>query len=237
MSTSESPSHKDLSLGYATCEVRYDPAYLIFDRTGAICLESREHYPDLKITAASPTSTSFSGKGYTFTVEQACSRAMLNIKRHDPKEFGEMTSHFFEIVLRLLDVRVLTRIGLRQGYFKAFSEHDDGGSAVKALTLQHVSSDNYFGLPGESQELIMRWESSEVGAMLHVVPVPGTLALAIPDVLKIEGDAEKKYKSAIVFDVDYYTLAPTYRTQWSSQEWIAQSSHVIKKGIRSLLQQ
>ncbi len=83
----------------------------------------------------------------------------------------------------------------------------------------------------------MRWESSDIGAMLHVAPVPGTMALSFPDVLKIEEDAEKKYKSAIVFDVDYYTIAPTYRTQWSSQEWIAQSSHVIKKGIRSLLQQ
>jgi len=83
----------------------------------------------------------------------------------------------------------------------------------------------------------MRWESSDVGALLHVVPAPGTMALGMPDVLKIEEDAEKKYKSAIVFDVDYYTIAPTYRTQWSSQEWIAQSSHVIKKGIRSLLKQ
>jgi len=55
----------------------------------------------------------------------------------------------------------------------------------------------------------MRWESSDVGALLHVVPAPGTMALGMPDVLKIEEDAEKKYKSAIVFDVDYYTIAPT----------------------------
>jgi hypothetical protein len=210
---------------------------MIFDRTGAICLENREHYPDLKIIAASPASTSFSANGYTFTVEQSSSRAFLNTKRHDPKEFGEMTSRFFEIILRLLDIRVLTRIGLRQGYFKAFSEPEDGKNAVKALTQQLVSSDNYFGLPGESRELIMRWESSDVGAMLHVIPAPGTTTLAFSDVLKIEEDVEKKYKSAIVFDVDYYTIAPTYRTQWSSQEWIAQSSHVIKKGIRSLLRQ
>ena len=53
----------------------------------------------------------------------------------------------------------------------------------------------------------MRWESSDIGAMLHVAPVPGTMALSFPDVLKIEEDAEKKYKSAIVFDVDYYTIA------------------------------
>jgi hypothetical protein len=136
-----------------------------------------------------------------------------------------------------LEVRVLTRIGLRQSYYKVFSEPDRGINAVKALALQQVSSDDYFGIPGESQELVMRWESNDVGAMLHVISTPATSVLTIPDVLKIEKESEENSKSAIVFDVDYYTIAPTFRTQWSSQEWIAQTSHVIKKGIRSLLRQ
>jgi hypothetical protein len=210
---------------------------MIFDRTGAICLESQEHYPDLKVLGASPASTSFSTKGYTFTVEQTSSRAILPATRHDANEFGEVTSPFFEIVLRLLEVRVLTRIALRQSYYKVFSEPDGGINAVKALALQQVSSDDYFGIPGESQELVMRWESNDVGAMLHVISTPATSVLTIPDVLKIEKESEENSKSAIVFDVDYYTIAPTFRTQWSSQEWIAQTSHVIKKGIRSLLRQ
>lgn len=237
MDTPISLSITDLDLASTVCEVRYDFAFLIFDRTGSICLESNEHYPDLKMNQASPASTSFTTKEYLFAVEQAASRVYLQKSRHDPKEFGEYSSPFFELVFRQLEIRVLTRIGLRQVYFKTFPDSDDAINVVKGLKLQHPATDNSFGLSTTAQEGIFRWETDDLGVMFHVVGVPGNTAMAMSDVLQIEEGYGKKYKSAIIFDVDYYTIAPTLRTQWGPQEWIAQSSHLIKKGIRNFLRQ
>jgi hypothetical protein len=229
-------SHSDLLLASTTCEVRYDFAFLIFDRTGAICLESKNFYPELKVLQASPAATTFESSPYSFAVEQLQSRAFCRELRHDSKEFGEATAHFFEIVLEQLEVRVLTRIGLRQVYFQPFAGRDDADAVVRALKLQPGAADVYFGISNPAREVILRWESKDLGAMLHVASVPGNLALQVVDVLQSEKGIEKNHESAVIIDVDFYTTASTLRSQWHPSEWVAQSSHVVKKGIRGFLQ-
>src|ERR1035438_819511 len=152
--SSVSLSYSDLLLASTTCEVRYDFAFLIFDRTGAICLESKEFYPELKILQASPSVTTFESSPYSFSVEQLQSRAFCRELRHDPKGFGEATAHFFEIVLERLEVRVLTRIGLRQVYFQSFPGRDDAAAIVRALKLQPGAADAHFGISSPAREVI-----------------------------------------------------------------------------------
>ena len=216
--------------------MRYDMAFLIFDRTGAVCHESKEHYPDMRLIQASPMATSFASGLHTFSVEQTMSRAMCAEVRHEPKRFGEATSSFFEIVLRLLDIRVLNRIGLRQVYFKTFPGPHDAEDVISKLRLENGSDDGNFGISSPTKELILRWESADNGAMLHLASIPGNAIVPVVDVRLLEEGFGKTYESALVFDVDFYTLAPVLRAQWNSAEWISQSSHVVKKGIRSFIQ-
>jgi len=234
---SVSLSHSDLSLAHSVCEIRYDMAFLIYDRTGAVCHENKEHFPDLKILQASPSVTTFLAEPFYFAVEQTMSRAVCSKPRHDPKHFGESISPFFEIVLRQLEVPVLNRVGLRQLYFQTFAEPEEAASVVKTLKLQHGSADNNFGVANSTKEIILRWESTEHGAMLHLVTAPGSSAMPTVDIFQIEEGFGKTYRSALLIDVDFYTMAPVLRSQWNAAEWTAQSSHAIKKGIRSFLRQ
>ena len=234
--TTELLSHSDFSLAHSVCEARYDMAFLIFDRTGAICQESQQRYPDLKLIQASPSVTSFISEPHTFSVEQTMSRAICAESRHDPKLFGEATSSFFEIVMRHLEIRILKRIGLRQIYFKTFAGAREAGDLITKLKLEQGSADNNFGISSAAKEAVLRWESAENGVMLHLVSIPGNAVLPVVDIRQIEKGFDDIYKSALIFDVDFYTLAPVLRSQWNAGEWIANSSHVIKKGIRSFIQ-
>jgi hypothetical protein len=225
----------DLSIAHSVCEVRYEMAYLIFDRTGAVCMECKERFPNLKLIQASPASTSFSDDSYSYWVEQTMSRVNVTKTAHDPKEFGERAKPFFEIALRQLEVSVFTRLGLRQVYFKTFAEPHGARDAVMALNLQPGAADTQFGIASPCQELVMTWESKQHGAMIHVVAVPGTNVLPVIDVRQIEEGYGKSYKSVLNFDVDYFTTAPVLRSQFDAEEWIVQSSHVIKKGLRGFL--
>jgi hypothetical protein len=189
------------------------------------------------MTQASPAQTTFTAGKYHYTVEQSASRVFLPEARHDPKKFGEDSSYFFETVLKQMEIRVLKRVGLRQLYFMTFPGPDDASNLVKEIKLQSDSLDGLFGFSTSCQEIALRWESKDLGTLFHLASIPGTLVLSMADITQIEEGFEDKYKSAIAFDVDYYTLAPVLSTQWDPREWITQHSHIIKKGIRKFLRQ
>lgn len=235
MAQIETLSISDLSLGHTVCEVRYEMAFLIFDRTGAICIDCKEKYPELRLIQASPSSTSFSVGDYSCWLEQTMARTVLAVARLDPKEFGLKSKPFFEIVLRHLEVSILTRLGLRQVYYRTFKDPDGASEAIRSLKLEDGPADESFGMKGQRNELVLRWESDQQGLMLHVVAIPGNAVLPVFDIRGIERGFGERYKSALVFDVDFYTTAPVLRSQWDSEEWIVQSSHAVKKGLKRFL--
>jgi hypothetical protein len=209
-------------------------AYMIFDRTGAICAECSKHYERIKVIQASPVQTSFEVDEYRFTVGQTSSHATLLKAGHDPKDFGKVTKHFFEVILRLLEVKVITRIGLRQSFYEAFVDSEEAVEIFKSFSVQ-PGSGTVLSSESRLRELELRWESDDYGVMFHVGSIPGNIAFPMSDVTQYEKDFGQKYKSAVIFDVDLYTIKPVLLSQWSSEEWIASSSHTIKKGIRSFL--
>jgi hypothetical protein len=231
----ESLSFSDLSLGHSVCEVRYEMAFLIFDRTGAVCIACKEKFPEMKLTQASPSVTSFSVEKYSYWLGQAQSRVALGRPRLDLREFGQNAKFFFEIVFRELEVTVFTRLGLRQIYYRTFKDADGAIDCIKKLKLQYGSTEDHFGIKGHAQEAVFRWESEEHGTMLHFASSASSLVVATADIRQIEEGFEEKYKSTLVIDVDYYTKAPVLRSRWDAEEWIMQGSQVIKRGLRSIL--
>lgn len=214
-------------------------AFLIYDRTGAICVEQKGHYQDLSIIQASPAGTHFTASNakYSFSVEQMASRAICAKSRHDPRAFASETARFFETTLRLLEVPVLNRVGLRQLYFKTFPKREDANQFIQTLNLEYETTDDHFGISTAATEYVSRWESEGTGVLLHVAGLPGTVAANLVDVFQIEEGFEKTYQSVVVLDVDFYTKLPVLQSRWQSTEWILQSSHVIKKGLRKFLEQ
>jgi hypothetical protein len=239
--TVPSLSYSDLVLGQTVCEIRYDMAFLIFDRTGAVCEECKAHYPDLKLIQASPAATSFTFDKRTYAVEQMASRAAVPVAHHDPKVFAAEAAPFFETVLRTLEIPVITRVGLRQTFYQTFPGRDDARNAVRGLNLPLAQPSSHFGIKEPTQEASFRWESDAIGAMLHVGSLPDPVWMQMPGLLQIENNYrdEKKvregFESVAFVDVDFYTVSPVLRAQWDTEEFITTNSHVIKKGIRGLL--
>lgn len=163
MPTALTLSHSDLALVHSVCETRYDLAFLIYDRTGAICQENKERYPDMKIVIASPGGTTFTSGKYNFAIEQNMSRVVCAEMGHDPKGFGETSSAFFEIVFRLLEIKVLNRIGLRQMYLKTCNGSDEASELARKLKLQPGNADRHFGIKSAPREAVYRWESGDQG--------------------------------------------------------------------------
>jgi len=231
----------DLILGQTVCELRYDMAFLIFDRTGAVCKECKSHYPDLKLIAASPATTSFTFGTQTYIIEQTTSRVICSTPHHDPKALAAEAAPFFDIVLSAFEIPVITRIGLRQTFFQVFPGRDDARHALQRLKFYDEPSDSHFGIKNPAQEITLRWESDDIGAMLHIGSLPDSVSMPVADLMQIakknkeERKIREEFTSLAFVDVDFYTVSSVLRSQWDAEEFIATNSHVIKKNIRSIL--
>ncbi len=52
----------DFKMVSATCEVRYEKAYLIYDRTGQVCHDACTLFTDCNVLSAAPNQTIFQAK-------------------------------------------------------------------------------------------------------------------------------------------------------------------------------
>jgi hypothetical protein len=93
-----------------TCELRFKNAYLIFDRTGKILEELREHFTQPEISSASPQQTGFTAEEGTFSLEVGACRFTSAKVDGTGEVFAKQCKLFFDTVVEQLNVTVFTRI-------------------------------------------------------------------------------------------------------------------------------
>jgi hypothetical protein len=150
------------------------------------------------------------------------------------EKFASNCKRFFDSVTVLLDIRVFTRIGFRLFFRKDFKELDEAKAALHSLRLVNLKTEERFGAASEPHEVSLRWEGSQVGAMLHLTAQTGKIDLAVPAELEAEKTEIHKSLHGLIIDVDYYTVAPVERSQFDASAWILRSARTIKKNIDTI---
>ena len=102
----------DFKVKFAVCELRYENAYLLFDRTGQVCHEARALYTDCNVLSAAPNQTFFQANEGSFALELAQCRFSTFTPDSTLEKFAVHCKGFFDSVARHLDVRAFTRIEL-----------------------------------------------------------------------------------------------------------------------------
>jgi hypothetical protein len=110
-------SMSDFRLRRVVCEARYDQAYLLFDRTGAIFHALKEDLKELKLLNATPTASTFESKEGNIAVEIAQTR-LVGDRVTNLEVFGESCRKLFHVVTSYLEIKSFTRVGLRLLYFQ-----------------------------------------------------------------------------------------------------------------------
>jgi len=228
-------SISDFKMTSATCEIRYDNAYLIYDRTGQICHDLKASFTGFKVQSPSPSQTIASAKEGSFVIEAAASR--FTTKNPDTKleQFAIFCKQFFDVVSEGLDVKVFTRLGFRVLFRKDFRGLDEAKSAFTALKLTTLKPTKRFGAADEPNEILLRWEGEDIGTMWRAKAETIKIDAVLPAELEMENSDLRKAFNALVVDVDYYTVAPVERSQWDPKEWIRHSIRTIRRDTDALL--
>jgi len=219
----------------AVCELRYENAYLIYDRTGQVCQEAKASYTKCNIMSAIPNQTIFQAEEGAFVMELSQCRFSTNKPDTSLEKFAGHCKSFFDSVTRNLEVKVFTRVGLRIVFRKEFKDLGDAKAALNSLKLVNLQAEERFGAAPTPHEIVFRWEGGQVGAMLRLVAESGKINVILPPELEAEKSEIHKSFNGLTLDVDYYTVAPVERSQLDATAWILRSARTVKKNLDTIL--
>lgn len=230
-------SLSDFQLRRVVCEVRYEDAFLLFDRTGAIFHSLKQSFTNLKVTNATPTSSTFESKEGTIVVEIGQSR-LVSDRVTDFEKFGEACRKFFSDITSHLEITSFTRVGLRLVYFLPLPLELPASSAVGQLKLLALSTEKErFKASATPTEVLMRWQGQSTGTMIRLAGEMGVLDIELPPEVETEKRAVRKDVNSVILDVDHYTVAPVLVGQWNPLFWIPSAAHLIKKECNNIFEE
>jgi uncharacterized protein (TIGR04255 family) len=219
-----------------TCELRYENAYLIYDRTGQVIEDVRESFTDINVSTTSPQQTSWTTNEGTLTLELGACRFISTRPDKNAEAFAKYCKAFFDAVTHHLQIGVFTRIGLRYILRKEYKTVDEAKSALASMTLANLKPTKRFNSSDSPTEVLLRWEDSQIGAFVRLKAETVEIKATVPpELLDIVPKFEKKM-NGLTLDIDYYTVAPVDREQWNSQEWVAQKLRIIRKEVDGIME-
>jgi hypothetical protein len=229
-------SFADFQLSRAVCETRYENAYMIYDRTGELIQRCSTLFTDVKVIVAQPDKSAFQADEGSFALELGASRFISEKAASGLEAFSVSCKQYFDLVTDLLQVKVFTRIGLRVIVRKKTKDKDEAKELLKSLKLPTLRSQMRFGASEDPEEVIFRWEGSEIGALVRLRAETTTVDVVLPPELEISESKIHQSVTGLTLDVDYYTVAPVERSQWDAGAWIPQALRYIKKETNDILQ-
>ena len=236
---SEALKFDDLSLSKAAFEVRYDNAFLLWDRSGSIWTQIILKQPELRVARAEPSKVVFASRGER-ELQLTLELGRLGVIAINPDKklsaFTELVTRFTEITTQTLQVQAYTRVGLRVSFFKEYVDREAAAEALLGTRMIQVPAGQHFGLstPILEPEVSIRKEDGKNGFSLRLKaeavkfefePNFGLSEFAKPQSLE---------KHRVHLDVDCYLQAPVAPSKFYVSDWVDQTLHVIKRDGRKV---
>jgi hypothetical protein len=233
-------SFDDFTLHQAAFEVRFDDAFLLWDRSGIVWKKVVALYTDLKPAHVEPSKVLFERRGDR-DLQLGLETRRLGVAGMHPDsklaEFSRVASQFSEITAETLEIETFSRVGLRVGFTKEFEDRVAAAEALLTTGIVNLPSEHVFGLdsPVVEPEFSLRKEDDKNGFSLRlkaeVTRVEFTPIFGLPSRVK----PDTLVQNRVYLDVDYYMLAPVEATKMYFEDWIAQTFHIIKRDSRKFL--
>lgn len=221
----------------ALLEIRYDPAYLHWDRAGELWRTAAKQWPGLKNTKAEPNSTAFKWKNrYEFGALVERAHVSSTYPQEFLDEFYEVIDVFIGFVVGTLEIENFNRIGFRIGFIKKYESLQEAIASFIDLGLLDVPEGKQFGIDGSivSPSYQVGWEGDELGVTVRVNVVTEKVDFDVsPGLRDIKSVHYEDY--TLVYDVDYHTTASTSVGQLKPLEWAKSIMRVVRRDAANYL--
>lgn len=222
----------------AALEIRYDNAYLLWDRAGQIWSTANSKWDVLEVKAAEPTTTSFiAQERYDISVQLSKAYIIDLLPKTSLKDFTDNADFFVTTVEQILEVSVYNRLGLRLIYSRKFDSKAATADALMSLNIMHAPSGKFFNIDGRARapKYSLIWQGESTATRINLIAQEKKIDLEVaPGIDEIETIHTKRHD--LVFDIDYYTLKNVSKGQLNITDWISQTHHLIKRDSSKFLE-
>jgi hypothetical protein len=212
-------------------EVRYDPAFLLWDKAGSLAEAIRKEHPNLKPNEASPGKISFEiDKKFQVAFELE----KLNVSAFQPNisidDFVALCHRVIALAVNTLQVTLFLRIGLRPIYRHEYRNRDEAAAALIGTGIMEVPEGRHFGIEGRPvlPHYAIRWEGDKLAIQVNFRVQERKVTLQLPlgetAVPNIEKDIIE-----LIYDFDYFTVGSVEVGQFRALDWIPNAMRVIRR--------
>lgn len=224
------------TLENCTLEIRYPFALALWDRAGQLWKAVQEKWPDISPLFVDPKKTDFKTGNSRLVVEMEQARFTTLSPDRSLEQFFKESKEFIDLTTRYLHIATYKRVGFRLLYFKEFKDKKEAAEAFFSLKLLRKPNGKNFEIEETptSPHYTLRWESEKKGVLLNFRSETRTIDVDPPPEAAQFMKPFHKEASGIVFDCDYYTVAPVETGQMDTSEWMKHAMHIIGRDSRYL---
>lgn len=221
-------------------QIRYAPAFELWDEAGAIARAFSEAWGGLKVAEGQPNRVTLTKTGLTIRTELDNSLITLDV----PETLDVRSRAISEAVSiwkERLKLESLARISMRVAYVKTFPSQSGAAEAVRRLGLVNWPTQKVFGQDeaGEKNglECSLRFEDALAFTVLRARTESVVMDYEIhPD---FAGDEPKVHKELhrMVLDFDRGTTQPIKSRDFSAEEWLKGYFHLLRRDLPKVIQE
>jgi hypothetical protein len=215
-------------------EIRYDQAFLLWDRAGSIGAGLRSRFPAIKAKIIQPNQQQFSiDKNLDGGV--GLDRAFLQstFPPHDLEQLKAASELYFSMVLDALKISNLSRIGVLSVYEKRFESRQLAADFILTCQPQLRREGKFFNVEGAKlldPELFLRWEGDSMGCSVKLYSIEQRIDVEVPDELD-DIKPIKASRNLALLEIDYYAHASTSVSKFNSSAIMENWVRVVRRDI------
>ena len=227
----------DFKLTETIFEVRYDNAYMLWDRAGEIWAKTSSMWPNLEAEKVEPSITTFRLENkYQLSVNLGKAHIIDLKPSLSLNEFMEKAENFIKLVIQTLKITNFIRVGFRLVYIKSFSDKFEAANSLLSTKMLLVPSGRLFGIEGKvvlpRYAIVCEGDSAATRVLLEVRDKKVDFDPP-PNIEELSPVHLEKYE--LLYDVDYYTLSKVSIGQLNMKEWLSQIYHLVKRDSKYFL--
>jgi hypothetical protein len=228
-------SHFDLrSVAF---EVRYDQAYLLWDRAGALWQAVHRIAPTIKLTESVPAKISgFIERRFHVSVELEKVLIIVYPPPSTVEDYIALCRDILAAAIDILGVKIYSRIGLRLIHHRRFRSSEEAADALLSTGIMKVPEGKHFGIEGPPKlpHYAIRLDGDNLAVQVNLHTQERKLKIDVP-LGETALESVEKDIFELIYDVDYFTIGTVDIGQFRASDWIPNALRVIRRDSKVFL--
>jgi hypothetical protein len=225
------------TLQKSVLEIRYDPAFPLWDRAGMLASRLRKTFAQLKNKEARPNQQVYVlNDKSTLQIEFEKSIVISNFPPNNLDDFKSTAEKAFASVIETLELAALSRVGFRVFFEKSFDSKKAASEFVIDQMTVFKRAGKYFNIEGKvlNPHFGLRWEDEAIGCLVTLQTIETKLEIEVPPGFG-EVQSIDKQKNIAQLDIDYYAHATMPVSKFSVPALVENWMKLIRRDVAGFL--